>query len=60
MGPAGDDTSVCDPDGRVQGIRNLFVAGNGVIPTPMAANPTLTGMITAVRAARAINRIFRG
>lgn len=60
MGPADDDTSVCDPDGRVWGTTNLFVAGNGVIPTPMAANTTLTGMITAVRAARAINRSLRG
>ncbi|MGH3399607.1 MAG: GMC oxidoreductase [Streptosporangiaceae bacterium] len=60
MGPADDGTSVCDPDGRVWGTTNLFVAGNGVIPTPMTANTTLTGMITAVRAARAISRRLPG
>ena len=54
MGPADDGTSVCDPDGRVWGTDNVFVAGNGVIPTPMTANTTLTGMVTAVRAARGI------
>lgn len=53
-GTADDGTSVCDPDGRVWGHDNLYVAGNGVIPTPMAANVTLTGMVTAVRAARAV------
>jgi choline dehydrogenase-like flavoprotein len=56
MGPADDGTSVCDPDGRVWGTANLFVAGNGAIPTPMTANTTLTAMTAAVRAARAINR----
>ncbi len=56
MGPVDDGTSVCDTDGRVWGTENLYVAGNGVIPTPMTANTTLTGMITAVRAARALAR----
>ncbi|WP_405835978.1 GMC oxidoreductase [Streptomyces sp. NBC_01518] len=53
-GTADDGTSVCDPDGRVWGFDNLYVAGTGVIPTPMAANVTLTGAVTAVRAARAV------
>ncbi|WP_327406601.1 GMC oxidoreductase [Streptomyces sp. NBC_01288] len=53
-GTADDGTSVCDPDGRVWGFDNLYVAGTGVIPTPMAANVTLTGAVTAVRTARAV------
>jgi choline dehydrogenase-like flavoprotein len=53
-GVADDGTSVCDPDGRVWGFGNLYLAGNGVIPTAMAANVTVTGAVTAVRAARAI------
>jgi choline dehydrogenase-like flavoprotein len=53
-GTADDGTSVRDPDGRVWGHDNLYVAGNGVAPTAMAANVTLTGTVTAVRAARAV------
>ncbi|MDH6181664.1 hypothetical protein M2152_001846 [Microbacteriaceae bacterium SG_E_30_P1] len=53
-GPVDDSTSVCDPDGRVWNFRNLFLAGNGVVPTPVVCNATLTGVITAVRASRAI------
>ncbi|MEV7692225.1 GMC oxidoreductase [Microbacterium sp. NPDC089189] len=53
-GDADDGTSVCDPAGRVWGYDNLYVAGNGVIPTALAANSTLTGVVTAVRAAEAV------
>jgi choline dehydrogenase-like flavoprotein len=52
-GATPDGTNVCAPDGRVWGYNNLFLAGTGVIPTPMVCNVTLTGTITAVRAARA-------
>lgn len=52
MGTANDGASVCDPDGRVWGMQNLYVAGNGVIPTELACNSTLIGAVTAVRAGR--------
>jgi choline dehydrogenase-like flavoprotein len=54
MGPVDDNTSVCDPGAKVWGFDNLYVAGNGVIPTAMLGNTTLTGAITAVRAGRSI------
>nr|WP_240895416.1 GMC oxidoreductase [Kineococcus siccus] len=52
MGQADDGTSVCDPNGEVWGTRGLFVAGNGLIPTETACNPTLTAVALAVRGAR--------
>lgn len=55
-GAEDDGGSVTDPDGRVWGFANLFLAGNGVIPTAMVANTTLTATITGVRAARAALR----
>ncbi|GAB3852546.1 GMC family oxidoreductase [Nocardioides maradonensis] len=54
MGPVDDGTSVCDVDGAVWGTEDLYVAGNGVIPTAITCNSTLTGMVTAVRTARAV------
>jgi choline dehydrogenase-like flavoprotein len=56
MGTSDDGTSVCDPDGRVWDFDNLYVAGNGVVPTALACNSTLTGMVTAARAARAVGQ----
>ncbi|BBH69763.1 pyranose oxidase [Actinoplanes sp. OR16] len=54
MGPVDDGTSVCGPDSRVWGVKGLYVAGNGVIPTATACNPTLTGVALAVGGALAI------
>lgn len=55
-GTTDDGTSVCDINGRIWGFDNLFVAGNGVIPTALVSNSTLIGMTTAVRAAAAVLR----
>jgi choline dehydrogenase-like flavoprotein len=42
---------VVDADGRVHGMRNLYVAGSAVFPTSSQANPTLTVVALAVRLA---------
>lgn len=52
MGAIDDGTSVCDPFLRVWGIEHLHVGGNGVIETKTVANPTLTSVAYAYRAAR--------
>jgi choline dehydrogenase-like flavoprotein len=43
--------SVVDGDGRVHGLRNLYLAGSAVFPTSSQANPTLTILALAVRLA---------
>jgi choline dehydrogenase-like flavoprotein len=56
MGQTDDGLSVCDTASRVWNTENLFVAGNGVIPTETACNPTLTSVALAVLGAREIVR----
>jgi choline dehydrogenase-like flavoprotein len=56
MGTEDDGTSVCSPTCEVWGVRGLYVAGNGVIPTATACNPTLTAVALAVVGARDIAR----
>nr|WP_274636090.1 GMC oxidoreductase [Microbacterium bovistercoris] len=54
MGSVDDGRSVCSPDSEVWEAPGVFVAGNGVIPTATACNPTLTSVALAVRGARRI------
>ncbi|WP_156761525.1 GMC oxidoreductase [Microbacterium karelineae] len=54
MGAEDDGASVCDPCSEVWDAPGVFVAGNGVIPTATACNPTLTSVALAVRGARRI------
>lgn len=42
---------VVDPQGRVHGMHNLWVAGSAVFPTSGQANPTLTVVALALRLA---------
>jgi choline dehydrogenase-like flavoprotein len=42
---------VVDPDGRVHGTGNLYVAGSSVFPTSGIANPTLTILALVMRLA---------
>ena len=51
MGAADDGTSVADTFGRVWGTENLYLATNGLVPTRLAVNPTLTGAALAIRTA---------
>ena len=54
MGQVDDGTSVCSPTSQVWDAAGLYVAGNGVIPTATACNPTLTSVALAVAGARQI------
>jgi choline dehydrogenase-like flavoprotein len=49
---------VVDPDGKLHGVANLFVAGSSVFPTAGAAPPTLTIVALALRLADQLKQIF--
>ena len=52
-------TSVADPDGRLRGLGNLWIAGSSLFPTGGWANPTLTIVALALRSAERISRELR-
>ncbi|MGO4592698.1 GMC oxidoreductase [Leifsonia sp. 2TAF2] len=60
MGETDDGRSVCGPDSEVWAAPGVFVAGNGVIPTGTACNPTLTSVALAVKGARRIASVLAG
>lgn len=58
LGETDDGSSVGDPCGRVWGYENLFVAGNGSVPTALTCNSTLMGIALSVRTADAVARFL--
>jgi choline dehydrogenase-like flavoprotein len=59
MGAEDDGRSVCGPNSEVWGVSGLYVAGNNVIPTSIACNPTLTSVALAIGGASDISRRLR-
>ncbi|HZQ97522.1 MAG TPA: mycofactocin system GMC family oxidoreductase MftG [Chloroflexota bacterium] len=51
MGPASDRMAVVDPEGRVHGVENLWVADASIWPDCVRANTNATAMMTGERMA---------
>ena len=54
MGALDDGTSVADSFGKVWGVDDLFVAGNGLISTRNSGNPTVNSVALALRVAQGV------
>ncbi len=48
--------AVVDPEGRVYGVDNLFVADGSIFPTALGVNPQMTIMAAALKIANHIDR----
>lgn len=53
-------TSVVNPDCRIHGLKNLYIAGGAVFPTSSQANPTLTIVALALRLSGLLSKSARG
>ncbi|MGI9648418.1 MAG: GMC oxidoreductase [Acidimicrobiia bacterium] len=54
------EDGVVDPDGKVHGLSNLWVAGSSVFPTFGAANPGMTLVATSLRTADRLGEELAG
>lgn len=55
----GPEKGVVDPDCRIHGMANLYVAGSAVFPTSGQANPTLPAVALALRLAGTLVKVAR-